>query len=588
MKKIISLVLALCMCLGVCAMLGSCGGGHTHTFATTYSHDATNHWYACTGEACTEVSGKAAHTFVNNACSACGYKTTPPEPATEEVSESVFGAALSFEGVTNVMIGLLQKNEDGEMEATYHVDGAKNKVIAEGETTYYHVDGNELWCYLYDEDMGWSKMALGEPSGMTAMMAYPITTFSAMLSGISFTNLTYTDGYYVGEALIYGEENVTVKLGFKSSRLVYARLAMDGNENDTVTLEFSAYGTTAVTLPTILIDPDEWRGYFEIDNFTATMVQKFDYEEYDLHTVTNEVLKRGDGKWLFTSDNYSYNDTLYLNFAVYFDGTNAYVNGVIDNEEDNCAEMFSVNFTWFEYYLASFTETAPGVFEAALINTDYGTLYKDVRIVVQDGKLASVSYKTENTQYRYHEEYTFTFSSIGTTVVDGTGYAEPPVWNTYFNLDNVTVKQTFMVEYEDQTVQGATDTTWKIDGDRWVLVEETVGENDKVVYFDGTNGYYNGQAMDVRDYSFEQRGGAPFKQFISYETSFSKTTTGDSTIYYADEIVFYGVLKYTDIEIVVENGRVVSQTLTYNGVYAYTYTYTFTDYGTTVVGNPFA
>ena len=65
---------------------------HTHKFATDWTKDATNHWYASTCGHTTEVSGKAAHSFseyVSNndattevdgtktrECSVCGYKDT--------------------------------------------------------------------------------------------------------------------------------------------------------------------------------------------------------------------------------------------------------------------------------------------------------------------------------------------------------------------------------------------------------------------------------------------------------------------------------------------------------------------------------
>ena len=65
---------------------------HTHKFATDWTKDKTNHWYAATCEHTTEVSGKAAHSFgeyVSNndattevdgtktrECSVCGYKDT--------------------------------------------------------------------------------------------------------------------------------------------------------------------------------------------------------------------------------------------------------------------------------------------------------------------------------------------------------------------------------------------------------------------------------------------------------------------------------------------------------------------------------
>ena len=50
------------------------GTAHTHSWATDWSKDATNHWHACTG--CGELNDKAAHDTngTDGACSVCGYK----------------------------------------------------------------------------------------------------------------------------------------------------------------------------------------------------------------------------------------------------------------------------------------------------------------------------------------------------------------------------------------------------------------------------------------------------------------------------------------------------------------------------------
>ncbi|MBR4758542.1 MAG: leucine-rich repeat protein [Lachnospiraceae bacterium] len=42
---------------------GPTGQAHAHSFASSWTHDATSHWHACTGAGCSEVSGKAAHSF---------------------------------------------------------------------------------------------------------------------------------------------------------------------------------------------------------------------------------------------------------------------------------------------------------------------------------------------------------------------------------------------------------------------------------------------------------------------------------------------------------------------------------------------
>ena len=79
MKKFTSVLLALCLCLSVCAVFAACSKTHEHSFATEWSKDATHHWHACTGEECTDVADKAEHTW--NA----GEITTPATAAADGV-----------------------------------------------------------------------------------------------------------------------------------------------------------------------------------------------------------------------------------------------------------------------------------------------------------------------------------------------------------------------------------------------------------------------------------------------------------------------------------------------------------------------
>ena len=76
MKKALSLVLALLL---VVMAFTACGGdetpAHTHTFATSWSTDATNHWHAATCEHTTEKSDLGAHVDAdgNDVCDVCSY-----------------------------------------------------------------------------------------------------------------------------------------------------------------------------------------------------------------------------------------------------------------------------------------------------------------------------------------------------------------------------------------------------------------------------------------------------------------------------------------------------------------------------------
>lgn len=63
MKKLVSLLLAVCMCLSVGVMLTACNEKHEHTYKTEWAKDATRHWHECKGEDCSEVAENAEHVW---------------------------------------------------------------------------------------------------------------------------------------------------------------------------------------------------------------------------------------------------------------------------------------------------------------------------------------------------------------------------------------------------------------------------------------------------------------------------------------------------------------------------------------------
>ncbi|MGN0744699.1 MAG: hypothetical protein ACI4MZ_05460 [Christensenellales bacterium] len=84
MKKTIKMILSLVLVLVLgAALLVACNnkGGEetpeTHTYSTTWSYDASEHWHQCTQDGHTDVADKAAHTYDNDAdttCNVCGYE----------------------------------------------------------------------------------------------------------------------------------------------------------------------------------------------------------------------------------------------------------------------------------------------------------------------------------------------------------------------------------------------------------------------------------------------------------------------------------------------------------------------------------
>lgn len=86
MKKTKILTVVLCLILALASVgFVACGDNETHTehtYETTWTYNATEHWHKCTKDGCTSVSDKASHNFVNGVCE-CGakegVKATPSE-----------------------------------------------------------------------------------------------------------------------------------------------------------------------------------------------------------------------------------------------------------------------------------------------------------------------------------------------------------------------------------------------------------------------------------------------------------------------------------------------------------------------------
>ena len=125
MKKTVSLLLAVCMCLSIGMLLTSCG--HKHTYETEWSKDETHHWYACEGEDCTDVADKAEHTWndgevtVEPTAEADGVKTftcticgqTKTEPASFVMDRTIANRVYSLLGEENEGMISVAVNKDG-------------------------------------------------------------------------------------------------------------------------------------------------------------------------------------------------------------------------------------------------------------------------------------------------------------------------------------------------------------------------------------------------------------------------------------------------------------------------------------------
>ena len=125
MKKLVSILIAICTCLSVCVMFTACGDEHEHTYGTEWSKDETHHWHACEGESCTEVSDKAEHTWND------GEVTTDP--------------TADADGVKTFTCTVCGQTETEAVKYTGNQDAPVNTAMV-----YSFDDHNELMVHCYD------------------------------------------------------------------------------------------------------------------------------------------------------------------------------------------------------------------------------------------------------------------------------------------------------------------------------------------------------------------------------------------------------------------------------------------------------
>lgn len=137
MKKTKILTVVLCLILAL-ASVGfvacSDNGTHTeHTYETTWTYNATEHWHKCTKDGCTSVSDKAPHNFVNGVCE-CGAK----EGVKATPSEMLISFANSIAKIENSKgYNVLAKGVTGSVRGTeYEYKNGSERVSIPVEATF--------------------------------------------------------------------------------------------------------------------------------------------------------------------------------------------------------------------------------------------------------------------------------------------------------------------------------------------------------------------------------------------------------------------------------------------------------------------
>lgn len=265
MKKILTLLLSLMLCMSFVAVLASCD--HEHTVSAEWAKDATNHWHTCAD--CEEQLDKAEHTFgestkVKNgvytyACTACG-----------EIKTETAETKITAEQLTNLTLG---ENFIVTVEATHKTMGTMlwvemrdgNKFSTEETMTdpsgakdtyrdFHLIEGEELYRYQVEyNDQDVVVSCERAKSDLTAAEYIESENKEFVPNKIRDLSLyTYDEetNTYVAPVI----NNLSnVKIAFENSKIVSLSYTESMNDGSTATYAITfIYGTASVTIPDLI------------------------------------------------------------------------------------------------------------------------------------------------------------------------------------------------------------------------------------------------------------------------------------------------------------------------------------------------
>ena len=308
LSLLLSLLLALCMCVGLGTLLSACGE-HEHTPDDGWSNNDTHHWKLCDADTCTEELEKAEHAYeisvktdskhtwacvcgkaymedhrfgvgtvvqeaakgttgiVEYVCEDCQYKKTTYVQYEPKTTVNAGDAAdiMSLEGVTKYTLDI-----DGDYEligagvkATYVYDGTTifEDVDSTGDNDWYWtLEDNTPYQYYKYNNTTWVKNT--DQSTRQRYQARMLA-LQALIYDIDFVDdLDYNEqGKYYGgsfiEAVFFRDlsggvsqvEKVydSVKIYFEDDKLV----RMEFEKDDHTMMIHISYDEVAFTVPTV-------------------------------------------------------------------------------------------------------------------------------------------------------------------------------------------------------------------------------------------------------------------------------------------------------------------------------------------------
>ena len=282
MKRIVSLLLIICICLSMSVLLVACGEDeqHTHSFGEVWSKDNAYHWIACDDAECSEVADKTPHKWDNGTVTLEATKTSKGlKNFTCKVCAHTKTQSFDYQPSTIVSdqeweeAFYLGENYKIYCEQTFSESGIKKwtdkragellesifesiPTIGERETVYNYakIEGTQILKYTpsYNDSREFEGYKIYTSEKELDEELSEIVAIYIPVSLRDYEDYTYNEAnetYECADGEVEGGSVTNIRLKFEDGKLISFRFTMEiGSETATVSGTVT-YGNAEVTLP---------------------------------------------------------------------------------------------------------------------------------------------------------------------------------------------------------------------------------------------------------------------------------------------------------------------------------------------------
>ena len=282
MKRIVSLLLIICICLSMSILLVACGEDeqHTHSFGEVWSKDNAYHWIACDDAECSEVADKTPHKWDNGTVTLEATKTSKGlKNFTCKVCAQEKTQAYEYQPITEISGAAwdeafyLGENYHIYCEQTFSESGIKKwtdkragdllesifesiPTIGERETVYNYakIEGTEVLKYIpsYNEAHEFEGYKIYRSENeLHDELAEIIATYipESLRDYEEYTYNESSETYECADGEIEGGAVTNIRLKFEDGKLISFKFTMEINGETATVSGTITYADAEVTLP---------------------------------------------------------------------------------------------------------------------------------------------------------------------------------------------------------------------------------------------------------------------------------------------------------------------------------------------------